>query len=94
MTAEPTALERLAARMAFDPFFLASALGAYQWRHALDDAALAALLGCAPAALTGLRLCRRPGTAGPAWTAEEDVADLAERFGTDAAGLRQGLSGK
>jgi hypothetical protein len=31
---------------------------------------------------------------GRAWTAEEAVAELAERFGIDAAGLRQVLSGQ
>jgi hypothetical protein len=62
----------LAARVSREPFFLGSALAAYQRRHGLDDAGLAALLGCDVAALTDLRLCRRPGTAGPGRT-EEDV---------------------
>jgi hypothetical protein len=46
-------------------------------RHGLDDAALAALLGCTPDVLTQLRLCRRPGEAAPARTAGEDVAPTA-----------------
>jgi hypothetical protein len=57
-----------------DPFFLGSALAAYQRRHGLDDDGLAAVLGCAPDVLTQLRLCRRPGAAEPGRTAERDVA--------------------
>ena len=38
--AQPIALDRLAARCSADPFFLASALAAYQQRHPLDAAAL------------------------------------------------------
>jgi hypothetical protein len=67
------------------PFLLASALAAYQQRHNLDDAALAAVLGCALDVLTQLRLCRRPGAALPSRTAVDDVADIAARFGPDAA---------
>jgi hypothetical protein len=67
----------LAARASTDPFFLGSALSAYQRRHRLDDAGLAAVLGCAPALLTQLRLCRRPGSAEPGRTAEGDVAQIA-----------------
>jgi hypothetical protein len=85
------ALDALAARCASDPFFLASALAAYQQRHGLDDAALAAALGCAPAVLTQLRLCRRPGEAEPSRTVEEDVAQIAGRFGIDPAALRRAV---
>jgi hypothetical protein len=81
------ALDALAARVSDDPFFLASALAAYQRRHGLDDAALAKVLGCAPTVLTDLRLCRRPGAAEPARTAAEDMASIARRFGLDAAVL-------
>ena len=86
---QPTALDHLAARCAADPFFMASALAAYQKRHALDDAGLAAVLGCPLAMLTQLRLCRRPGAASPGWTAEEDVAAIAQRFGVDGVVLRR-----
>jgi hypothetical protein len=86
---KPTALDRLAARCAADPFFLASALAAYQQRHALGDAGLAAVLGCPVAMLTQLRLCRRPGAATPGRTIEEDVATIAQRFGVDATALRR-----
>jgi hypothetical protein len=36
-----------------------------------------------------LRLCRRPGAAEPGRTVGEDVADIAARFGLDAAALRR-----
>jgi hypothetical protein len=71
-----------------DPYFLAPVLAAYQRRHALDDAALAALLGCDPAVLTQFCLCRRPGAAEPSRPTEADMAAIAERFGLDAAALR------
>jgi hypothetical protein len=80
-------LDALAARAAADPFFLGAVLATYQRRPALDDAALAALLGCAPAALAELRLCRRPGAAAPGRTAAEDLAEIAGRFGLNAAAL-------
>jgi len=70
----PDPLDALAARVSADPFFLGSALAAYQRRHGLDDDGLAAVLGCAPDVLTQLRLCRRPGAAEPGRTAERDVA--------------------
>jgi hypothetical protein len=82
-------IDQLAARVGTDPFFLASALAAYQQRHGLDDAALAAELGCAPAVLTSRRLCRCPSAAEPDRTAAQEVADIARRFGVDAVpGLR------
>jgi hypothetical protein len=80
-------LEQLAARVADAPYFLASVLAAYHLRHGLDNAALAALLGCNVAVLTPLRLCHRPGTAEPSWPTEEDVLEIARRFGMDAAAL-------
>jgi hypothetical protein len=77
------------ARASRDPWFLGFALAAYQHRHALDDAALARELGCKDAAvLTVLRLCRRPGTA-PGRTAEEDIAEIADRFALDPTALRR-----
>src|SRR5262245_21665526 len=59
-------------------------------RHGLEDNALAAALGCAPDALTQLRLCRRPGAALPSRTAAEDVAEIAARFGLGAAARGRG----
>jgi hypothetical protein len=64
-------------------------LTAYQYRHQLDDAALASLLGCTPAVLVSLRLCQMPGAAAPRRTAVQDVADICRRFGADADALRR-----
>jgi hypothetical protein len=82
-------LDALAARACREPYFLASTMAAYQQRHGLDDAAVAAVLGCAPAVLTDLRLCRRPGAAARRRPADEDVAAIAQRYGLDAAALRR-----
>jgi hypothetical protein len=64
----PKPLDHLAVRVSSDPYFLESALASYQRRHGFDDAALAGVLGCTPAVLTDLRLCRRPGAAEPSRT--------------------------
>jgi hypothetical protein len=86
-------LDALARRVSDDPFFLASALAAYQRRHGLDDAALADLLGCPVAALTGLRLCRMPGGGDPGRSVGQDVRDVARHFGIDPAGLARVVEG-
>jgi hypothetical protein len=82
-------LEAAAARASRDPFFLGWALAAHQRRHGLDDAALAAVLGCPLDMLTSLRLCRRPGAAEPTRSAEQDVRAIAGHFGIDAPALRR-----
>jgi hypothetical protein len=69
-----------------EPDFLAFVLTAYQDRHRLDDAGLAALLWCDVATPTHVRLCRRPGAVEPQRTAE-DVDVIAKRYGVDAAAL-------
>jgi hypothetical protein len=56
--------------VADEGFYLSAVLTDYQDRHRLDDAALAAELGCTVAVLTRPRLCRRPGAAAPERTAE------------------------
>jgi hypothetical protein len=84
-------LERLARRVAGDPFFLSSALAGYQRRHGLDDAGLAASLGCPVAVLPSLRLCRMPGTAADQRTFDQDVNDIARRFGIGPAALARVL---
>ncbi|HKI37990.1 MAG TPA: hypothetical protein VKA46_39415 [Gemmataceae bacterium] len=84
---DPDPLDHLAARVSGDLWFLAAALARYQQRHGLDDAALAAALGCAPTVLTSLRLCRRPGAAAPERTTDQDISDIARRFGIDPAAL-------
>jgi hypothetical protein len=50
----------LAARVATDPFFLASALTLYAHSEELDDAGLAAHLRCSVEQLPLIRLCRLP----------------------------------
>jgi hypothetical protein len=74
-------LEALAARVADEPFFFAGILGAYAFSEDLDDAGLAAALGCPLTELTMLRLCRAPRTDSQDF--RDDVACIAERFGLD-----------
>jgi hypothetical protein len=82
-----THLERLAGRAAADPFFLAGALSAYARSEALDDAGLAARLGCTPTVLTLLRLCRAPRPEAPVYL--QDVARIAARFNLDGERLAE-----
>lgn len=77
---EKTPQERLAERAAADPFYMASALSAYRQAEGLDAPALADFLGCAPADLPRLALCRKPGAVGES-EFSADVAHLTERFG-------------
>lgn len=72
------ALARAARRAEQQPFFLASVLAAYKDANRLDDVAMAALLGCQPADLTRLALCRRPDTEQVRFLA--DIDHLAQRF--------------
>jgi hypothetical protein len=85
----PDPLDRLAGRTSSDPFFLGSLLAKYQQAHGLDEAGLAAVLGCPVAVLASLRLCRRPGVAEPERTAEEDIDGIAKRFNLDTPALRR-----
>ena len=71
------ALDHLAERVKGDPWFLAHPLAEYARSAGLDDAALAAKLGCAVAELTAVRLCRAPQPD----TFRADLAAVAERFG-------------
>jgi hypothetical protein len=75
------ALDALARKVQGDPFFLASPLALYARSEHLDDAGLAAALGCPPVRLSGLRLCRAP-RADPAGF-REDIAGIAAEFGLD-----------
>ena len=77
-------LRRAAERAAQRPFYLASALLVYACAERLDDAALAARLGCELASLPLLLLCRRPGE-GSVFRA--DVEAIARRFALDAVRL-------
>ena len=83
------ALDHLAARVATDPQFLASALAAYARSEGLDDAGLAAALGCAAADLARLRLCGVPRPDADQFRA--DVAAIAGRFGIDPATLAEAV---
>jgi hypothetical protein len=56
------------------------------------DDGLARVLGCAPAALVLLRLCRRPGSAEPLRLTKEDIEVIARRFAINAAALRRLLA--
>lgn len=72
------ALLRAAQRAAEQPFFLASVFAAYQQANRLDNADMAALLGCEPDDLTRLALCRRPAAEEGQFLA--DIDHLARRF--------------
>lgn len=80
-------LRRAAERASERPFFLAAPLLAYARAEHLDDAGLAARLGCDPARLPTLLLCRRPTGEGAMFRA--DVEAIAERFGLRAVQLAQ-----
>jgi hypothetical protein len=82
-------LRRAAERAGSRPFFLAAPLLAYARAERLDDAGLAERLGCDPARLPALLLCRRPGWEGSVFRA--DVEAIAERFGLRAMQLAKVL---
>ena len=77
-------LDDLARRVQVDPFFLASALAIYARSEGIDDAVLAAHLGCPPETLTMLRLCRRPH---PDERFAREITTIAERFPVGAEAL-------
>ncbi len=85
-------LDRMARRAAADPFFLAAALDRHARSERLDDAALAARLGCDMPTLTMLRLCRMPRPEAPHFG--NDIDAIAGRFGVAAdvlaAAVRRG----
>jgi hypothetical protein len=79
-----TPLDRLATKASADPAFLGFRLAAFAAAEGLDDAGLAARLGCEPAALTAVRLCLAPR---PGANFREDVLCVAGKFGLDAVAL-------
>lgn len=79
------ALSKAARRASQQPFFLASVFQSYQAANAVDDAALAGLLGCAVHDLPRLALCRRPVGEAAAFAA--DIDHLARRFQLDSEQL-------
>jgi hypothetical protein len=66
-------------------------LAAYQTARGLTDADLARDLGCAPEALTMIRLCRAPRWSDDGADAGEDVRYVAERFGCAPGSLAEAL---
>jgi hypothetical protein len=75
-------LTHLAQRLADAPDFLASAMAEYARSERLDEAGLAALLGCSAETLTHLRLCRMPRPQAPLFW--QDVEQIAQRFAVSA----------
>jgi hypothetical protein len=65
-----------------DPFFVGFALRIYRAAEELDDAGLAERLGCAPADLPSLALCRRPTPTATSY--RHDVDRIAVWAHTDA----------
>jgi hypothetical protein len=82
-------LEALARRAEGEPFFLASVLAAFARSEGLDEAGLAAWLGCLVGELVMVRLCRAPRT-DPA-EFREDLGRIAERFGLDRRRLAEAV---
>ncbi|MCC6179781.1 MAG: hypothetical protein IT305_31090 [Chloroflexi bacterium] len=82
-------LRRAAERASLRDFYLAASLLAFARAERFDDDALAAALGCGPADLPALLLCRRPTGGGAVF--RQDVEAIAKRFGLDAARLARAV---
>jgi hypothetical protein len=80
-------IDQFARVAASDPFFLGSALADYAASEHLDDAGLAAALGCQEELLTPLRLCRRPRPEPALFRA--DIAAIVGRFAVNADRLSE-----
>jgi hypothetical protein len=78
-------IDALARRVRNDDFFLASALEQYRASEQLDEAGLAATLGCDSEILATLGLCRRPREG----HIQKDIDQIAKHFGLDAGVLAQ-----
>lgn len=78
----------LARRLESDAAFLAAPLAVYARSEALDDAGLAARLGCPVETLPLVRLCRRPR---PDPLFGQDVERIADRFGLNSLALAEAL---
>ena len=80
-------LAHLAERVAGAPDFLACALAEYARSEHLEDAGMAARLGCSVETITHLRLCRMPrGQTSLFW---QDVERIAARFSVNAEMLAE-----
>lgn len=82
-------LDAMAERARREPAFLGSVLERLARAEGHDDAGLAAALGCEPADLTRLRLCRAPREDRDGF--REDVALLVAAFGLDPTRLAEAL---
>src|SRR5579884_3779130 len=82
-------IARGAARAATRPFYLGSAMAAFQEMRHADDRQLAAFLHCSHETLARLGLCRRPDVESPEFQA--DVRRIVQRFRVDAPALLQVL---
>jgi hypothetical protein len=82
-------LHALAARAEGEAFFLASVLAAYAQSEGLDDAGLAAALGCLLGELAMLRLCRAPRAEPQEFW--DDITRIAERFGLEPDRLAEAV---
>jgi hypothetical protein len=80
-------LTHLAQRVANAPDFLAYALAEYARSERLEDAGLAARLGCPAETLTHLRLCRMPRPQAPLFW--QDVEQITQRFPVNAEVLAE-----
>jgi hypothetical protein len=74
-------LVALAAHVEANPFFLAQTLALYARSEELDDAALAARLGCTALQLPHVRLCRTPRPDPVEF--REDITVIAGHYGID-----------
>lgn len=83
-------LAGLARRAEGRPEFLAALLAAFARSDGLDDAALAAHLGCDPGKLPAVRLCLAPGEE-PAQM-RDDVRRIADHFGLREEALRKAVT--
>jgi len=82
-------LDRLAARVTTDPHFLAAALTEFAASEGLARSALAARLGCPPATLPLLYLCRMPRAEAPYFW--QDVERIATHFSLPAESLAEAV---
>lgn len=78
-------MARAAARAEEDTFFVASTLATFRTLQSMDNAGLAAYLGCTEVALSRLALCRRPAEEGPMF--REEVERIAQHTGCNAGSL-------
>jgi hypothetical protein len=78
-------MEQAAMQAEEKPFFVASTLATYRTLREMDNAALAAYLGCTEAALYRLALCRRPDGDGSMFRSE--VERIAQHTGCNVEAL-------